>query len=900
MKRDYLKEANKIVSNPRFQWALTIILLLLIVSVSANIRLSNLDKLKDSTTGEYIPLALDPFYFLRVTQTMAEPGPMPETDAMRYFPGSETGWLSEIMPNVNLAIYKTFSPIFPGSLEFYHVISPVIYYILGLMVFFALVYVITRKKSLALIASVFLAFNPAYLYRTMAGFADHESIGMVAFFLALLIYSFALYYIDHKKSKTYKTVLWGLGVGFGTALTVASWAGVAKFLFIIIPLSLFLVYLFNIKRKDKSFILKIIPFYVLWIISTALFGGLLGQGVKKSLSLFTQSQAIISLAVLGFILIDTFLVHFSFKQVREQFRIIYSLAITGILGLLALPILGKNPFTLVGSIINSLIAPFRGAAGGTRLGATVAENAQPFLNTWKSQMTPTIFWLFFIGLILFGFILARKIKNLKHSIYFGAAYLFMICGIIFSKYSATSLFNGDNFISQAFYLISLGTFWIYFFYLYVHKEFSWSGQDTLLFALMFFTIISGRAAARVFFLITPFVCLFAAYLLVELFELIRENKDMALKISLGIVLLLALIPAISGTYHNYESLDNSAQYTSPSAHAQWQNVMSWVRENTDENAVFSHWWDYGYWVESLGKRKTVADGGHFQGEYSNHKIGRYILTTPNPDTAYSMFKSLETTHLLIDPTDFGKYGAYSKIGGNLDYDRFSSLPVGSYDPKQIQETSNQLIIPYGLNGFVDEDIVYNNNGTEIFLPGPTFDEYGNPSAKSFIIGFILKRTDEQITQPEAVYFYNNNRYNIPVRYVYLNERLVDFGSGLDAVINFIPSVNQGTQGISIDPFGAAIYLSPKVKDSLFAQLYLLDDAFGNYADLKLVHEGDSPVVASLKVQGALNSEFVYYQGLQGPIKIWETGYPSDTEAFDGLVHHSVAGNCYGCLDGLWV
>jgi asparagine N-glycosylation enzyme membrane subunit Stt3 len=899
MNKNTKKEIVNFISNPKFQWALTLIILFLIVSVSANIRLSNLNNLKDSTSGEYIPLALDPFYFLRVTQALAEPGPMPSYDEMRYFPGSETQWLSEIMPNVNLGIYKIFSPLFPNTLEFYHVISPVVYYILGLLAFFALIFIITQKKSIALISSVFLAFNPAYLYRTMAGFADHESIGMAAFFIALLIYSLALYYIDHKKSQHHKTVLWGLAVGFGTALTIAAWAGVAKFLFIIIPLSLFLVYLFNIKKKEGGFVSKIVSFYTLWIISTSIFGGLLGQGIKRTLNLFLQSQAIISLAVFAFIIIDVFLLHFQPSQIKKQFRVIYSLVITGILGLVALPILGKNPLTLIISIVNSLIAPFRGAAGGTRLGATVAENAQPFLNTWISNLTPTIFWLFFLGLVLFGIILAMKIKDTKHSIYFAATYLFMISGIIFSKYSASSLFNGDNFISQAFYLVSLGLFWAYFFYLYVNKKFSWTSQDTLMFALMFFTIISGRAAARVFFLITPFICLFAAYLLVELAHLIKDNKNITLRVSLGLVLLLALIPAIQGTYQNYTSLDNSAQYTSPSAHAQWQQAMSWVRENTVEDAVFTHWWDYGYWVESLGKRRTTADGGHFQGEYSNHKIGRYILTTPNPGTAYSMFKSLKTTHLLIDPTDLGKYGAYSKIGGDLSYDRFSSLPVGTYDPKQIRETRDQLEIPYNLNGFVDEDIVYNNNGTEIFLPGPTFDEYGNPSAKSYIIGFILKRSSSQIQQPEAVYFYNNNQYRIPIRYVYLNEQLIDFGFGLDAAIDFIPSFNQGEQGGSIDPFGAAIYLSPKVKNSLFAQLYLLDDAFGNYADLTLVREEDSPVVKSLKSQGALNSEFVYYQGLQGPIKIWETGYPEETEEFAELVHHHPDSSCYGCLDGLW-
>jgi asparagine N-glycosylation enzyme membrane subunit Stt3 len=897
MKKDDFKDIKFFISNPKFQWALTIILLLIVISLSANIRLSNLDSLKDSTTGEYIPLALDPFYFLRVTQTLAEPGPMSAFDELRYRPETPTEWSTEIMPNVNLGIYKTFSPIFPKSLEFYHVISPVIYYVLGLAIFFALTFLITKKKFLALIASIFLAFNPAYLYRTMAGFADHESIGMFAFFLALLIYSLALYYLDHKKAKLYKTLIWGIAVGFTTALTIASWGGVASSLFIIIPLSFFIVYLSKIKEKKRNFIKKGILFYSLWIVATLGSLMLLNQDFWRGVAFFAGSTGIISLAIFGFIIIDAILIKINHKKIKEKFRAIYSLIITGVLGFLALPLIGRNPLTLITEVINSLISPFKDQAG--RIGATVAENAQPFLNTWISQMTPTIFWLFFLGIVLFGILLARKIKSLKHSIYFGAAYLFMVCGIIFSKYSASSLFNGDNFISQVFYIISLLTFWIYFFYLYTKKEFSWTGQDALLFAIMFFTIVSGRAAARVFFLITPFVCLFAAYLLVELFELIKNNKERTFRISVGAILILSLIPAITGTYDTYNSLDSSAQFTSPSAHIQWQEAMEWVRENTAEDAVFSHWWDYGYWVESLGQRRTIADGGHFQNGYGgDHKIGRYILTTPNPETAYSMFKSMGVTHLLIDQTDLGKYGAYSKIGGDLNSDRFSSIPIGTYISSQIQETSDATRIPYNLNGIVDEDISYQANGSSIFLPGPTYDVQGNANVKSFIVGFFLEKSETKMNQPEAIYIYNNNRYQIPIRYIFMNEKLIDFGSGLDAVIYIVPSIVQSANGISLDQFGAAIYLSPKVKDSLFAQTYLLDDSFNNYQHLNLVHQEDDPVVKSLKAQGMSLPEFVYYQGIRGPIKIWETGYPASTK-FHEEFYESHSEIDWGVLDYLF-
>ena len=35
--------------------------------------------------------------------------------------------------------------------------------------------------------------------------------------------------------------------------------------------------------------------------------------------------------------------------------------------------------------------------------------------------------------------------------------------------------------------------------------------------------------------------------------------------------------------------------------------MQWLRENTPKDAVIASWWDYGYWISTLGERKTLAD-----------------------------------------------------------------------------------------------------------------------------------------------------------------------------------------------------------------------------------------------------------------------------------------------------
>ncbi|GAH52152.1 unnamed protein product, partial [marine sediment metagenome] len=253
-------------------------------------RLQNLPLLKDSTTGKYIPLALDPFYFLRVAETIAEQGGLPAYDAMRY-PSLKVGFPDEILPQAVILLHKI-GRVFDKdvTIQFINVISPVIFFVLGLIVFFFLIFVLTKSKSIALISSVFLAIIPAYLYRTMAGFSDHESIGMLAFFLTLLCYSLALKFLDKPKTENQnkqeknknilKTVLFGLLVGFVSAFTIASWVGIASFIFMIIPLSFGLFWLIKVQNLEKDKIneklLNYLIFYVIWVVFTILFTGIYG------------------------------------------------------------------------------------------------------------------------------------------------------------------------------------------------------------------------------------------------------------------------------------------------------------------------------------------------------------------------------------------------------------------------------------------------------------------------------------------------------------------------------------------------------------------------------------------------------------------------------------------------
>jgi len=59
----------------------------------------------------------------------------------------------------------------------------------------------------------------------------------------------------------------------------------------------------------------------------------------------------------------------------------------------------------------------------------------------------------------------------------------------------------------------------------------------------------------------------------------------------------------------------------------WPDAMQWLRENTPEDAVIASWWDYGYWISTLGERTTLADNATLI-DWQIRKIAAMYMSTP--------------------------------------------------------------------------------------------------------------------------------------------------------------------------------------------------------------------------------------------------------------------------------
>ncbi|MDA3836177.1 MAG: hypothetical protein PF542_01005, partial [Nanoarchaeota archaeon] len=848
--KEQLKPVLDIIQNKKVQNIAVIVIFLATLFLGIQIRTSGLNNLIDTTTGDYTPLALDPYYFLRISETLiANDGVLPAVDDMRY-QAIGPGWSAEILPHSTVWIYKTMKIVNPETtLNFADVLNPVVFFALGLIIFFILAWVVTKNKWIATIGSIILTVIPPYLYRTLAGFSDHEAIGMFGFFLALLAFALGMFYLEKKKLSYVKSGLLGLIAGVSTMFAIAGWGGGAAFLFMIFPIA-FLVRWFT--KNDKS-MWNYILFYGLFITGTLLSAIAFGFEPSYILARYmTASTGILTLFALGYSLIETVIVKTKSmpKKIKENSEIASIISVFVLGGIFYQAFIG-NFFSMILGLIEKIIYPF----GTGRVGLTVAENKQPYLTELIAQVGKAMFYTFLAGCFIVGGKIASGIRNKKLRPLFIGSFIFFIVGILFSRVSPSSILNGTNFISKALFFISFLA--IAASSIYIYKKSDWSIDMKWIFiaAWMIPMLLAVRSAIRVFFAIVPFIAMMVPLALFEVGKWGRKHKDDLTKmISISAIIIVSILLIIS-MFGFYKSVSAQAQSQGPSYNSDWQKAMGWVRNNTDEGSIFLHWWDYGYWVQTGGDRPTVTDGGHANG-YWDHLVGRYVLTTPYPETAKSFMMAHNVSYLLIDPTDVGKYSAYSSIGDDEEVsDRASYIFTMVSDPAETQETRNGTTRLYRGGAMLDEDIRYKDDTQDVFLP----------KGKAGIGAVRIKKTNTGYTQPSVIYIYNNKQYTLPMRYLSIAGQRVDFGSGVNATGYIYANVVNSASGQTFDQDGALMYMSAKTMNSLVAKLYLMEDPDNEYPELELVHS-ESPYPMPFN-----------YGGFRGAIKIYKVNTENMTD-----------------------
>jgi dolichyl-diphosphooligosaccharide--protein glycosyltransferase len=184
-------------------------------------------------------------------------------------------------------------------------------------------------------------------------------------------------------------------------------------------------------------------------------------------------------------------------------------------------------------------------------------------------------------------------------------------------------------------------------------------------------------------------------LISKILKVLQKPPSAAIKISfLAVIVILLMIPMVYPEKLNWSN--NNVGIPISVLHAgtkfdvstnDWIDAMRWIKENTPKDAVFASWWDYGYWISTLGERTTLSDNATLI-DWQIRKIAAMyfstsdnawqILTSDAETDASSSYVSLPT-----DVTDPYRHGdnVYDKYEEKFDqFKKWKDSSEKIYDP----------------------------------------------------------------------------------------------------------------------------------------------------------------------------------------------------------------------------
>ena len=342
----------------------SLVIVLLSVILGISLRVCHLRSFnEDSFVGP------DSARIIRQAKVIAENGSLLERDEMRAAPlGRSNHHQLTFYPHLIVQIYRALHLFgVPLSLEQVAVLSPVIFFALACLAFYALV-----KESLgqpvALLSVNFAAVLPILTNRTMAGYVDRDGLCLFLGLLSYLFY-FRAYHSKYLKRRLLLAAASGLTMG----MLGLTWQGVAIFSLVIVIVEIVRLITHQHNRGD---------FYIYLCWATPFLLALLS--VKQTYHDLSQSFAFLAVIPPG-VLIVLVIGHLVNSLISSN-RLKLALLLAGVVitGIVAIRI---SPWQMLPSLWENINVPF----GRSRLMETIGELRKKGLIDWF--FWPGIFFL---------------------------------------------------------------------------------------------------------------------------------------------------------------------------------------------------------------------------------------------------------------------------------------------------------------------------------------------------------------------------------------------------------------------------------------------------------------------------------------------------------------------------
>ncbi len=539
----------------------------------------------------------DPYFDYRATKFIVDNGIdayWQWHDTMSWYPeGRDVPGTSQTVLHITAAyLYQAFGR--GVSLLDFTIAFPAVMGALTVIALFALVRVLGGTAA-GMFSALLMAFSPAIIQRGNLGWFKSEPLGLFFGILAMYLFISA---IKHKEIKyaIAKAVAGGLILG----LANGAWGGIQYFS---IPISLFFIAL-PFFRKDLTIPIYVaIAFTVFTLITAAAFP-------RPGISFVLGLPGLAMIAGTIFLAIAFFVKKISKPMVRTRNVALVLIAFVAV----GIGFILAGPYVSPSFRYLNAINPFIGSI-------------DPLVESVAEHFTPTVadYFLDFSVLLMFaglGGWLAFRRRN-------DTAIFALLIGITGVYVSAT--------FARLLVFASVGIIVLAGLGLYeVTRSIMAYREATATPATSGPRITAATREER------------------RKLEFARRSDSTSgqiVKISYIIVMIMMLsIPLFYPTNANWIS---SADVPAAIANGgtgyrvqseDWTDAMDWLSKNTEPDAVIASWWDYGYWITTLGNRTSLADNATL-----NHTriqtIGKMFVS--DEESGMKIAQDLKADYILV-------------------------------------------------------------------------------------------------------------------------------------------------------------------------------------------------------------------------------------------------------------
>jgi dolichyl-diphosphooligosaccharide--protein glycosyltransferase len=603
----------------------------------------------------------DPYFDYRATKFIVDNGLNAYWqwhDTMSWYPeGRDVPETSQTVLHITAAyLYQAFGR--GMSLMDFTIAFPAIMGALTVIAVFALVRVL-GGTSAGMFSALFWAFSPAIIQRGNLGWFKSEPLGLFFGILAMYLFISA---IKHKEIKyaIAKAIAGGLILG----LANGSWGGIQYFS---IPIALFFIAL-PFFRRDLTIPMYVAIAFTVFTLITA------GAFPRPGVSFVLGLPGIAMMAGTAFLVIAFFVKKISRPMVQTR-NVAFALIAFVAIGI---------AFIEAGAYISpsfrylNAINPFIGSI-------------DPLVESVAEHFTPTVadYFIDFSVLLMFaglGGWLAFRRRN-DTAIF---ALLLGITGVYVSATFARLLVFASVGIIV---LAGLGLFEVTRSIMAYREATATPATGTTRLAA------ATREERR----------------RMEFASRGHSTSGQLVKISFVIVMIMMLsIPLFYPSNSNWVS---SADIPTAIANGgtgfriqtdDWINAMDWLSQNTEPDAVVASWWDYGYWITTLGNRPSLADNATL-----NHtriqSLAKMFIS--DEESGMKIAQDLKADYILVYMVGQVRfYGQLNATGTDAADERIAIYTLGQGG----DESKKQWFIRIG--GFDEANYVEEDG----FTPKPQF------------------------------------------------------------------------------------------------------------------------------------------------------------------------------------